>query len=79
MRKLAFKLSIIEAELDLPNAYKKRVYFNKKFTHSYYSSGNSPATLTLNYSIEYLSHVVFCECVNYMPHTDDFAHFRQKD
>ena len=31
LRKLGFKSYIIEAELNLPDAYKKIMYFNKKF------------------------------------------------
>ena len=42
---------------------RKKVYFNKNFTHPYYSLGNSPNTLILSYSIEYLSRIIFCECV----------------
>ena len=81
MRKLGFKLSITEAELDLPDAYMKKVYFNKKFTHHYYSLGNSPNTLILD-SIEYLSRIIICECVlgvSHMSYTEGFAHFDQKE
>ena len=40
--------------------YKKK-YFNQKFAHLYYSSGNSPNTSTLSYSVEYLTRIIFCE------------------
>ena len=76
LRKLGFRLSIIEAELNLLDAYKKKVYFNQKFAHPYYSLGNSPNTITLNYSVEYLTHIMFCESVlgvSHMPYAEDFA------
>ena len=85
MGKLGFKLSITEAEL-LNSTYlmliRKKVYFNKKFTHSYYSLGNPPTTLILSYSIEYLSRIIFCKCVLgaiHMSYAEDFAHFGQKE
>ena len=59
LRKLGFKLSITEAELNLPNAYEKTVHFNKKFTHHYAES--SPTALILRYPIEHLSSIVFFE------------------
>ena len=58
-----------------------KVYFNKKLINPYYSSGNSPTTLTLSYSIEYLLSI-FCECVlgvSHMTYAEDFAHFGQKE
>ena len=61
---------------------RKKVYFNQKFAHPYYSSGNSPNTITLSYSVEYLTRIIFCESVlgvNHMPYTEDFAHFGQKE
>ena len=64
LRKLGFKLSITDAELNLTDAYKKRVHFNKKFTHHYYSSGSSPTALVTSYPIEYLSSIVFCGFVD---------------
>ena len=83
MRKLGFKLRLTEAELSFLDAYKKRECIStKKFTHSYYSSGNSPRTLTLSYSIKYLSRIIFCECVlgvHHLLHAEDFAHFGQKE
>ena len=42
---------------------RKKVYFNQKFAHPYYSSGNSPNTITLSYSVEYLTRIIFCESV----------------
>ena len=60
---------------------RKKVYFNQKFAHPYYSSGNSPNTITLSYSVEYLTHIIFCESVlgvSHMPYAKDFAHFGQK-
>ena len=80
LEKLGFKLGIIEAELNLLDAYKNGMYFNKKFTHHYYSSRKSPKTLS--YCIEYLSHRIFGEYVlgvSHMPYAEDFAHFGQKD
>ena len=47
----------------LPEAYKNTVCFNKTLTQPYYSSGNSSTTLTLSYSIEYLSRIIFSKCV----------------
>ena len=61
---------------------RKKVYFNQKFAHPYYSSGNSPNTITLSYSVEYLTHIIFCESVqgvSHMPYADDFTHFGQKE
>ena len=61
---------------------RKKVYFNQKFTHPYYSSGNSPNTITLSYSVEYLTRIIFCESVlgvSHMPYAEDFAHFGQKE
>ena len=60
---------------------RKKVYFNRKFTHPYYSSGSSLNTLTLSYSIEYLSRIRFCESVLGVstPYVEDFAHFGQKE
>ena len=78
LRELGFKLSIIETELNLPNPYKKKkVYFNQKFPHTYYSSENSANTITLSYSVEYLTRTIFCESVlgvNHIPYAKDFAH-----
>ena len=59
LRKLGFKLSIIETELNLLDAYKKKSVFEPKFAHPYYSSGNSPNTVTLSYSVEYLTRIIF--------------------
>ena len=59
-----------------------KVYFNKKLTNPYYSSGNSPTTLTLSYSIEYLLSIIFYECllgVSHMTYAEDFARFGQKE
>ena len=42
---------------------RKNVYFNQKFAHPYYSSGNSPNIITLSYSVEYLTRIMFCESV----------------
>ena len=61
---------------------RKEVYFNQKFAHPYYSSANSPNTITLSYSVEYLTCTVFCESVlgmSHMLYTEDFAHFGQKE
>ena len=44
-------------------------------------SGNSPATLTLSYSTEDLSRIIFCECVlgvGNIPQAENFAHFWAK-
>ena len=37
---------------------RKKVYFNKKFAHPYYSPGNSSNTITLSYSVEYLTQIL---------------------
>ena len=61
---------------------RKKVYFNQKFTHPYYSSGNSANTNALSYSVEYLTRIIFCEYllgVSHMPYAEDFAHFGQKE
>ena len=61
---------------------RKKVYFNQKFTNPYYSSGNSPNTVTLSYSVEYLTRIIFCDTVlgvSHMPYAEDFAYFGQKD
>ena len=64
---------------------RKKVYFNQKFTHPYYSSGNCPNTITLSYSVEHLTRIIFCESVLVVSHTlsewyaEDFAHFGQKE
>ena len=61
---------------------RKKAYFNKKFTHPYYSSGNSPNTPIISYSIEHLSRMIFCKCVqglSHMSHAQDFAYFGQKN
>ena len=61
---------------------RKKVYFNQKFANLYYSSGNSPNTITLSCSVEYLTRIIFCESVlgvNHMPYAEDFAHFGQKE
>ena len=58
------------------------VYFNQKFAHPCYSSGNSPNTITLSYSVECLTRIIFCESVqgvSHMPYAKDFAHFGQKE
>ena len=60
---------------------RKKVCFNQKFGHPYYSSGNSPNAVTPSYYVEYLTRIIFCESVlgvNYMPYAQDFAHFGQK-
>ena len=61
---------------------RKKVYFNQKFAHPYYSSGNSPNTITLYcYSVEYFTRIIFCESVlgvNYVPYAEDFAYFGRK-
>ena len=60
---------------------RKKVYFNQKLTHPYYSSGNPPNTITLNYSVEYLTRIMFYESVqgvSHIPYVEDFAHFGQK-
>ena len=59
-----------------------KAYFNKKFTHPYYSLGNSPNTLLLSFSIEYFSCIIFCECVlgvSNMLYAENFAHFHQNE
>ena len=61
---------------------RNKVYFNQKFAHPYYSSGNSPNRITLSYSVEYLTRIIFCESVqgvSNMPYAVDFAHFGQKE
>ena len=61
---------------------RKKVYFNQKFAHPYYLSKNSQNTITLTYSVEYLTRIIFCESVlkvNHMPYAEDFAHFGQKE
>ena len=61
---------------------RKKVYFNQKFAHPYYSSGNSSNTTPLSYSVEYLTRIIFCESllgVSHMPYAEGFAHFGQKD
>ena len=58
-----------------------KVYFNQKFAQPYYSSGNSPNTVTLSYSVEYLTRIIFCESVlgvSHMPYAEGFAHFAQR-
>ena len=54
--------------------------FQPKILSPLYSSGNSPNTITLSYSVEYLTHLTFCESVlgvNHMTYTEDFAHSRK--
>ena len=54
---------------------RKKVYFNLKLAHPYYSSGNSPNTITPSYSVEYLALIIFCESVQgviHMPHAEQF-------
>ena len=58
------------------------MYFNQKFAHPYYSSGNSPDTVTLSYSVENLTRIIFCDTVlwvSHMPYAEDFAYFAQKE
>ena len=60
---------------------RKKVYFNQKFAYPYYSSGNSPNTVTLSYSVEYLTRIILCDTVlgvSNMSYAEDFAHFGQK-
>ena len=38
---------------------RKKVYFNQKFAHHYYSSGNSLNTITPSYSVEYLTCIFY--------------------
>ena len=60
----------------------KKVYFNEKFTRPYYSSWNSPNTVTLSYSVEYLTRMIFYDAVlgvSHMPYAEDFAHFGRKE
>ena len=60
---------------------KKKVYFNQKFSHPHYSSGNSPNTITLSYSVKHLTRIIFFESVlgvSHTPYDKDFAHFGQK-
>ena len=81
LRKLGFKLSINEAEINLHDACKKEC-ISKRFSLPYYSSGNSPTTFTRSYSIEYLSRIIFCECalgVSHKLYSEDFAYFGQKE
>ena len=59
---------------------RKKVYFNQKFAHPYYSSVNSPNTITISYSVEYLTRIIFCESVLrviYIAYAEDFAYFGQ--
>ena len=61
---------------------RKKMYFNQKFAHPYYSSANSPNTITFSYSVEYLTCITFSESrlgVSHMPYAEDFAHFGQKE
>ena len=56
------------------------MYFNQKFAHPYYSSGNSPNTIPLNYSVEYLVRTMFHESVkgvSHIPYVEDFAQKEQ--
>ena len=62
MRKLGFKLSTIETELNLLDAYKKNGVFKQKIAHPYYSPGNSSNTNTLSYSVEYLTQILGRKC-----------------
>ena len=81
MRKLDSILSIIEAELNLLDAYKKKIVLQPKFDNPYYSSRNLPNIITLSYSDEYLTRIIFCESVlevSHMPYAEDCAHFGQK-
>ena len=83
MRKLGFKLSITEAELNLLDAYKKKNYIsNKNSLTPIIHQGNSTNTITLSYSVEYLTPIIFCESVlgvSHMPYAEDFANFGQKE
>ena len=61
---LKFELNFsLNLELNLPHAYNKRVFSTKNLLAPIIISGNSPATLTLSYSTEDLSRIIFCECV----------------
>ena len=38
---------------------RKKVYFHQKFAHPCYSLGDSRNTVTLSYSVEHLTHIIF--------------------
>ena len=61
---------------------RKKMYFNQKFALPCYSSGNSPNKVTLSYSVEYLTRIIFYDTVlgvSHMLYAEDFAHFGQKE
>ena len=84
LRKLSSILSIIEAELNLLDPYKKKSVFQPKiFSHLLFIRELSKHNHTQLFCIytEYLTLIIFCESVlgvNHMPYTEDFAHFGQK-
>ena len=55
---------------------RKKAYFNQIFAHLYHSFGNYPNTITLSYSVEYLTRIIMCESVlgvSHMPYVEDFT------
>ena len=61
---------------------RKKVYFNLKISHPYYSSGNSPDTITPSYSVEYFTRIIFRESIRgviHIPYAEDFSHFGQQE
>ena len=83
MRKLGFKLSIIEAELNLLDAYKKKSVFQPKICTPllYIMKFSKRNQFTLNYSVEYFTRIIFCESfqgISHMPYAGGFSHFGQK-
>ena len=75
LRKLGFKL------LD---AYKKKSVFQPKIRSLllFIREFSKHDQFTLNYSVEYLTRIIFCESVqgvSHMPYSEDFSHFGQKE
>ena len=55
------------------------MYFNHSLTPIIHQGIHQ--TQSHSYSVEYLTHIIFCESVlgvNHMPYSQDFAHFGQK-
>ena len=83
LRKLGFKLSIIEAELNLLDAYKKKSVFQPKICTPllFIMKFSKRNQFTLNCSVEYFTRIIFCESfqgISHMPYAGGFSHFGQK-
>ena len=72
-------MSIIETELNLSDAFMKKMYISTKILFTPIIHRVIALNITLGYSVKYLTHIIICESVpGVMLYAKDFPYFEQK-